>query len=167
MRGGPGIIEPAALTAVGSLSALTRSLLASLILQWFDSARVDPPLPKAAGCTIISGAFVRGGVAQSGRASGSYPLRHWFKSSHRHQDLPPFGPGSKRGLSLPAKDDIITPGPLAQLVEQLTLNQRAQGSSPWWSTSSDKGLRDRPQAFFVFGRPSKPRGTAAEGSRAR
>ena len=28
--------------------------------------------------------------------------------------------------------------PLAQLVEQLTLNQRAQGSSPWWCTSDIK-----------------------------
>ena len=26
--------------------------------------------------------------------------------------------------------------PLAQLVEQLTLNQRAPGSSPWWRTIS-------------------------------
>ena len=27
-------------------------------------------------------------------------------------------------------------GPLAQLAEQLTLNQRVQGSSPWWVTYS-------------------------------
>ena len=30
-------------------------------------------------CTCV------GGVAQSGRASGSYPLCQWFKSTHRHQ----------------------------------------------------------------------------------
>ena len=38
---------------------------------------------------------------------------------------------------------------LAQLVEQLTLNQRAQGSSPWKCTKQRKGAPKRVPLFFV------------------
>jgi hypothetical protein len=63
-----------------------------------------------------------GGVAQLVRAHGSYPWCHWFKSSHRHQSF--FQ--TLQGL----ENKQFTNAPLAQLVEQLTLNQRAWGSSP-------------------------------------
>ena len=36
------------------------------------------------------------------------------------------------------RGETLTHALLAQLVEQLTLNQRAQGSSPWWCTSDLK-----------------------------
>ncbi len=50
---------------------------------------------------------------------------------------------------------LVSFAPLAQLVEQLTLNQWVQGSSPWWctmllarwSSGQDAGLSRRKQGF--------------------
>ena len=37
----------------------------------------------------------------------------------------------RKGIALTAEQNFITPAPLAQLEEHLTLNQGVQGSSPW------------------------------------
>ena len=42
--------------------------------------------------------------------------------------------------------DVVN-APLAQMVEQLTLNQWAQGSSPWRCTNQKKALRESRSAF--------------------
>ena len=42
----------------------------------------------------------------------------------------------RKGIALTAEQNFITPAPLAQLEEHLTLNQGVQGSSPWRRTES-------------------------------
>ena len=42
--------------------------------------------------------------------------------------------------------------PLAQLAEQLTLNQRVQGSSPWWRILDKPLVAQEVTSGFVFGR---------------
>ena len=42
--------------------------------------------------------------------------------------------------------DVVN-APLAQMVEQLTLNQWAQGSSPWRCTNQKEALRESRSAF--------------------
>ena len=79
---------------------------------------------------LLSPPLVAGApVAQLDRASASGAEGHRFKSCQAHQPPTLFehSPG----------------GPLAQLVEQLTLNQRAAGSTP-----------ARPTTFSVDGEPA-------------
>ena len=75
---------------------------------------------------LLSPPLVAGApVAQLDRASASGAEGHRFKSCQAHQQ-------TDKGQ--PPHTDIrhthIPGGPLAQLVEQLTLNQRAVGSTP-------------------------------------
>ena len=76
-------------------------------------------------------------VAQLDRASASGAEGHRFKSCQAHHTLldPTRRPCScswERGKNLQCRHKKIEypGGPLAQLVEQLTLNQRAVGSTP-------------------------------------
>jgi hypothetical protein len=70
------------------------------------------------------------GVAQLVRASGCGPEGRGFES-HRSPHY------------------LIRRGPLAQLVEQLTLNQRVAGSSPARPTSNEGLCRWRQPSFFA------------------
>ena len=63
-------------------------------------------------------------VAQLDRASASGAEGHRFKSCQAHQQT------SKGQGRTQISATHIPGGPLAQLVEQLTLNQRAVGSTP-------------------------------------
>ena len=55
-------------------------------------------------------------------------------------------------------DNTIQNGPLAQLVEHLTLNQGVQGSSPWRFTKKHCfwEIYFRGRCFFVAGITQKP-----------
>ena len=70
--------------------------------------------------TLVAGAP----VAQLDRASASGAEGHRFKSCQAHQQT------SKGRTPHTIFATHIPGGPLAQLVEQLTLNQRAVGSTP-------------------------------------
>src|SRR6185295_9869681 len=74
---------------------------------------------------LLSPALVAGApVAQLDRASASGAEGHRFKSCQAHQT-------QARDSSITQLSATHIPGgPLAQLVEQLTLNQRAVGSTP-------------------------------------
>ena len=77
--------------------------------------------------TLVAGAP----VAQLDRASASGAEGHRFKSCQAHQQT---GKGQPPHTDLSATH--IPGGPLAQLVEQLTLNQRAVGSTPTRPTTN-------------------------------
>ena len=74
---------------------------------------------------LLSPSLVAGApVAQLDRASASGAEGHRFKSCQAHQQ-------TSRDISRTQISATHIPGgPLAQLVEQLTLNQRAVGSTP-------------------------------------
>ena len=64
-----------------------------------------------------------GGVAQMVRAHGSYPCCHWFESSRRyHSIMVPAGYVLAVQLN-----KLLLGAPLAQMVEQLTLNPAGRG----------------------------------------
>jgi hypothetical protein len=74
---------------------------------------------------LLSPSLVAGApVAQLDRASASGAEGHRFKSCQAHQQT------SKGQGRTQISATHIPGGPLAQLVEQLTLNQRAVGSTP-------------------------------------
>ena len=74
---------------------------------------------------LLSAPLVAGApVAQLDRASASGAEGHRFKSCQAHQQT------SKGQSRTQISATHIPGGPLAQLVEQLTLNQRAVGSTP-------------------------------------
>ena len=80
---------------------------------------------------LLSPSLVAGApVAQLDRASASGAEGHRFKSCQAHQQT---GKGQGR-TQISATH--IPGGPLAQLVEQLTLNQRAVGSTPTRPTTN-------------------------------
>ena len=80
-------------------------------------------------------------VAQLDRASASGAEGHRFKSCQAHQH---------REDSKTANLSNIPGGPLAQLVEQLTLNQRAVGSTPTRPTTF-RGLRNHQTVSSLCG----------------
>jgi hypothetical protein len=96
---------------------------------------------------LVSAPLVAGApVAQLDRASASGAEGHRFKSCQAHQTR--ARDSSRTQISA----THIPGGPLAQLVEQLTLNQRAVGSTP---TRPTKPHFVRPggysgEAFFMI-----------------
>src|SRR4029078_12808745 len=80
------------------------------------------PLDRGKNHVLLSPTLVAGApVAQLDRASASGAEGHRFKSCQAHQH---------KEDSKTDNLSTIPGGPLAQLVEQLTLNQRAVGSTP-------------------------------------
>ncbi len=90
-----------------------------------------------------------GGLAASadtGSISGELP-----PPACRQQD---DGWGDAKGLTESALCGLLCPrGPLAQLVEQLTLNQRVEGSSPSRSSPPSMASPVARRGFFLFGHP--------------
>ena len=73
------------------------------------------------------------------RASASEAEGRRFESSQARQDS--WGLSRIRAGFKSLTDNRICLGPLAQLVEQLTLNQRVAGSIPARPTKNIKGLQ--------------------------
>ncbi len=86
------------------------------------------------------------------RVVGSSPISHpnlielGRSQAVRHGTLDPASGGSNPPA--PAIDNEINNAPLAQLVEQLTLNQEVGGSIPSWRTRKFRNRRQ--MRFFIF-----------------
>src|SRR6476660_1837166 len=67
-------------------------------------------------------------------------------------------------FALPARVNLTytfaSSGPLAQLAEQLTLNQRVQGSSPWGVTTIEALVLQEPALRGFFGSSSRNESSA-------
>src|SRR3954452_17176423 len=109
---------------------------------------------RAASSTGHQSAQLQAGKEQSAISSAPTPLNPHRGAVLPHQEpaaisapqIQRAGPnqiGATPPGDFPQVTEILGFGRIAQLVEQLTLNQRVQGSSPCAPTNLFKGLRPR------------------------